>query len=426
MIVLMPHCGFLSETSRMLELARALRARGAACRIATHGGPYESLLHAAGEAVDRLEPAMGDARCERFVRSIPGMRTARGDLYERDELRAMVDHEARYLRARGARAVITGFTLSALVSSRVARVPLITEHGGSFVGPVCEAGLVPAPLRPPVPLGRWMPAPLRRWLANQGPLRVRDGCETLDAVARELGVEGVPSLAALLSGDLTLVTDVPEMTGLSAASLARFVPRDPRCYRGAPVYRYTGPLFARFDLPVPPRVEALLAGSAPVVYVALTSVDAAFVRDVVEAVRAAGAQVLVAGTVAGLRAVEREGVCVEGVLPSHAVFPRVALGVIAGGQGSVQTALHAGCPFVGVPLQPEQDWNVACAERIGAALRVAPDEATGAVMTRAVRRLLDDRAARESAMRASAWLRAVDGPSRAADEILAFLDARPL
>ena len=57
MICLMPNCCFLSETSRMLEIYRALRKReGSAARIkvVTHGGPYESLLRAAGVSYDVL------------------------------------------------------------------------------------------------------------------------------------------------------------------------------------------------------------------------------------------------------------------------------------------------------------------------------------------------------------------------------------
>ncbi len=422
MIVLMPNCGFISETSRMLEIGRALRARGAECRFASHGGPYERLLVEAGKSVDRLDPEMSPERAARFVRSIPGIMLRPPPLYDVDELRAMVRSEARYLAEHRARCVVTGFTLGALLSSRVARVPLVTEHAGSFVGPVLEAGLVPAPLRPPVPFGRWLPERARRWLANHGALLIKDGTEALNAVARELGVEGVPSLAALLMGDLTLVTDVPELTGLSADALSRWKPADPTRYRGSPRLRYTGPLFARFEIPVPERVERFLSAPGPVAYVAITSTDAALVRGVVGAVVRSGARALVAGTSDGLRSLEGESVCVADVLPSHEVFPRVAVGVIAGGQGSVQTALWAGVPFVGIPLQPEQDWNVACAERVGAAVRIAPDEAAGPRMTDAVRALLSSERARESARSAQAWLRAVDGPSRAAEEILAFLD----
>ena len=47
-------------------------------------------------------------------------------------------------------------------------------------------------------------------------------------------------------------------------------------------------------------------------------------------------------------------------------MPRVDLRVISGGQGSVQSALASGLPFIGIPLQPEQDANIVLAERQGA------------------------------------------------------------
>ncbi|MBK7402377.1 MAG: hypothetical protein IPJ34_40610 [Myxococcales bacterium] len=117
-------------------------------------------------------------------------------------------------------------------------------------------------------------------------------------------------------------------------------------------------------------------------------------------------------------------VCVGGVLPSHRIFPRVALGVIAGGQGSVQTALAAGCPFVGIPLQPEQEWNVATAERRGAAVRLSEKQGRGRAMTAAVRELLDRPAAREAAGEIAAVFARIDGPGRCAEAIVDYLEAR--
>ena len=70
MIVLMPHCGFLSETSRMLHIARALQARGEAVLLATHGGPYTRVLDDAGMPWTQLEPAFDAARCERSRRQL--------------------------------------------------------------------------------------------------------------------------------------------------------------------------------------------------------------------------------------------------------------------------------------------------------------------------------------------------------------------
>lgn len=47
--------------------------------------------------------------------------------------------------------------------------------------------------------------------------------------------------------------------------------------------RYTGPLYARLDVPMPKRVQRFLDGPRPIVYVAITSSPPELVRTVVEA-----------------------------------------------------------------------------------------------------------------------------------------------
>src|SRR5262249_32090543 len=160
-------------------------------------------------------------------------------------------------------------------------------------------------------------------------------------------------------------------------------------------------------------VESFIAAPAPFVYVALTSSPAALVREAVAAVKATGCRVLVAGTVHDLHDLQGDGGMVEPLLPSPRVMPLAGAGGVTGGQGSVQTAMASGAPFVGIPLQPEQDLNVHCAERQGAAMRLAPAQAGGAAMTAAVRVLLDDNRYRNQAQRLKALLARVDGAHNA-------------
>ena len=108
-----------------------------------------------------------------------------------------------------------------------------------------------------------------------------------------------------------------------------------------------------------------------------------------------------------------------------AILSAMAHGNGPQGLDAVQTALAAGCPFVGLPLQPEQDWNVACAERAGAALRMTMKDACGSKMTAAVARMLADPAARAAAKRLGAALSAVDGPSACAQAIIGYLGLGP-
>jgi UDP:flavonoid glycosyltransferase YjiC (YdhE family) len=413
-ICLLPNCCFLSETSRMIEIHRALEARGAAVCVATHGGTYEWALRDTGIAYDVIGPGMSPERCAAFVRSVPGIGPTDQSMWSDEELRTYAELEHAYFVEHGVAVAVTGWTLTTLLSTRLAGIPLVTDHAGSFVPPVFERGLLPLPqVRLGLPLERWLPRRLRRRLYNAGATRLTIYTHGFNRVADELGVEGVPSFGALLLGDLTLVTDVPEVLGVSREDVDEWEPKESGRYRDGVRCMYVGPIYAHLALPVPERVERFLA--EPAVYVGITSSTADIVRDVVGALRELDVRLLVAATVHDLGDLEEDGrVLVDRVLPSHEIMPRVQLAVISGGQGSMQTALASGTPFVGIPLQPEQHANVALVERQGAA-RLALDPADAA---RAVRELLDDDRFRDNARRLQTAFAAVDGPGAAADAIL--------
>lgn len=415
MIALLAQCAYLSETSRMIELHRALTARGAAVRVATHGGAHQNLLTAAGIPYEVIGPPMSDARGARFVADAPGLGSVRQSMYTDAELRSYVLAEASWLSRHGATCAVTGFLLTAQLSTRLAGIPLVTTHTGSWVPPVWERGLLPAD--PPWPAMRLLPEPLRRRLINAAPPRVPFFTAGFNRLARELGVEPIPSLAALVLGDLTLVTEVPQVLGVPEELLSGWRPRGRRGYRPGTRLAYSGPLYARLDVPVPPHVEEFLATPGdPIVYVALTSSSPDLVRELTAAAVAASARVLVAATVHAVGDLHSGRTCVAGVLPSHLVMPRVDLAVTTAGQGSVQTAMATGTPLLAVPLQPEQTLNAALVERLGAARRLH----TAATADGLVRTMLVDDGYRLAAKRIKGWYDAVDGAGRAADRILAL------
>jgi UDP:flavonoid glycosyltransferase YjiC (YdhE family) len=420
-IGLFPHCGFLSETSRMVAIYQALRALGEPVCIATHGGPWEYLLDAAGVELTRLEPYMSAERCARFLRDLPGIGSPRQSMYADDEMIAHVRSEADFMRQRGITMAVSGFTLTTLLSTRIAGIPLATSHAGSYVPPVFEAGLMPAPSRPVMPMFGLLPHNLQRRFMNWAPPRAQLHCSGFNRVARQLGVEPIPSFAALLLGDLTLVTEVPQILGISPGVLENWAPPRGAGYRLGTMLRYTGPLYAQFDLPIPERVERFLGHERTVAYVALTSSIESLVRGVVAAVQKTGARVLVASTVHDLRDLDGGTVMVEPLLPSDRIMPRVAVAVTTGGQGSVQTAVASGVPLAGVPLQPEQDLNVHLVQKQGMALRVRPQEAGGVAMTQSVRLLLEQPGFRDHAMRLRSIVAKVDGPAGAAHAIRRYL-----
>lgn len=413
MICLLPHCAYLSETSRMLEIHRALTDLGVPVRVATHGGPHERLL--AGLPYDVLGPGLSPERAATFVGSAIGLGDPRQSMYSDAEIRSYVQAEAEYFRAHGITVAVTGFTLTTLLSSRLTGVRVVTEHAGSFVPPVFERRLLPAPTRPVDPRLKNAPKWLSRFLINRTANRTTGYCGGFNRVAESLGIEGVPSLAALLLGDLSLVPEVPEVLGISAAELAAWTPS--RGYRPGSRLAAVGPLFAHLDLPLPARVQQFLDRPGPVVYLAMTSTPPAQVRAAVTSLRDLDVRILVAGTIHDLSDLATDQVMIEETLPSHLVMPQVDLAITTGGQGSIQTAMASGTPVLGIPLHIEQDLNIALVERLGAARHAAPTDSLSAIATQ----MLDNPAHLEAAERIQKLYAAVDGPALAA-ETLALIE----
>jgi UDP:flavonoid glycosyltransferase YjiC (YdhE family) len=408
----------------MLHIAQALRAEGEEVHLATHGGPYAHVLDAAGEPYTRLNPVFDPARSEAYLRDLvqigrPGVR-----LQPPEEVRRSVAAEVALLSETRARCVVSGFTLTSYLSSRVAGVPLVTSHGGSFVPPVFERGMAPIPTTMPIPGTEWIPRWLKHKVANNGPTRMTGPCRFLNDVAAELRVEPVPTLAALMLGDLTLVTEIPEVLGISDEDLRAWRPSGAKSYRPDSRLVATGPLFAKLDLPVPSEVEAFLDGSRPTVLVVLSSATPELLRSAVRRVRAAGPRVIVGATIHNYGPNDDADVVVAGLLPNHDVMRKVDLAVIMGGQGTVQTALASGAPLIGIPLHPEQEFNVDLAVRRGAGLAIATRNVDSPRMTAAVRRVLGDPGFARRAGEVREIYQRVDGAANAARAILDWLTER--
>lgn len=413
MICLLPHCAYLSETSRMLELYRALTELGLPVRVATHGGPHERLL--AGIRYDVLGPGLSPARAARFVGSAVGLGDPRQSMYDDDEIRSYVQTEAEYFRAHGITVAVTGFTITTLLSSRLAGVRLITEHAGSFVPPVFEKRLLPAPTYPVDPRLKRAPKWLSRFLINRTTNRTTSYCGGFNRVAESLGVEGVPSLAALLLGDLSLVPEVPEVLGVSAAELAAWTPDGKPGYRPGSRLTGVGPLFAHLDLPLPERVQRFLSHPGPTIYLAMTSTPPAQVRAAITSLATLDVRLLVAGTIHDLGDLATDRILIEGTLPSHLVMPQVDLAITTAGQGSTQTAMASGTPLLGIPLHPEQDLNIALLERLGAARHAGPTTNLATLATE----MLNAPTHRDAAVQIQKLYAEVDGPAQAAQAIAA-------
>ncbi|MBX9945877.1 MAG: hypothetical protein K2Y40_17490 [Reyranella sp.] len=404
----------------MIQIYRALKAAGAQARIATHGGVHEALLQSEGIDYDIVGPRMDAARGWRFVMSNVGIGSPDQSMYAPDEMRIYVLAERDYFQKNGVTVVVTGFTLTALLSTRLAGIPLVVEHAGAFLPPLFERNLLPMASRPPPgPLG-YMPRSLARWLQNEMMSKLKLYLAGFNALATELGIAPIPSFPALILGDLVLVTEAPEVYGVGEAEMQNWRPTN-GAYWPSTRFIYTGPLFAEFDLSVPSNVEQALRATGPHVYVALTSVPAGTVRQVVRGVAASGASVIVAATVHELGDLAGPRVTVSGVLPSHKIMPRVDLAVTTAGQGSLQCAMASGVPVIGVPLHLEQDSNIHFLVQRGAARALPAAKIDDTKLAGMVTEMLARSSHRAAARTIQAAYARRNGPALCASAILAHL-----
>ena len=107
-------------------------------------------------------------------------------------------------------------------------------------------------------------------------------------------------------------------------------------------------------------------------------------------------------------------------LPAHLVNEMADIAVTHGGQGTIQTAVWAGTPVVGIGFQAEQQANIDGIAKAGMATRIPIYEVSEKRIHKAVLKVSSD-SYRKNAKRMQAEVRATDGVKRSVDTMNRFL-----
>lgn len=387
----------LAETTRMIEVARAL-GPGHRAEFMGYEHDFVHLIREAGFAYRALQPAWSAAQRKQALDFDQG-RAIRSP-FTTELVAARVDAERRLIRELGASAAVIGSNITSLLSARAERVPLFYPVPFALTGPQVtqtrRMHLVHGSGAVARTADRVATAAFR-WLYTRAPVAPR----AFTSVARANGVAPLRTVASMLEADVNLLTVMPwELDGYA-------LPDD---------YRRVGPIFARIDAPLPAVVEDLAAAPEPLVYFGLgSSAD--------RKLALAAADVLgdlPVNVVAPIRHYLEPGdevpsnVHVTDLLPAHRLGGLADAAVLHGGQGTVQTACATGIPFVGMGLQPEQVWNVEVCVRQGNALRVPPKRVRKPEFRAAVEQALSDPAMREAAARVQREFADEDGAAASA------------
>jgi UDP:flavonoid glycosyltransferase YjiC (YdhE family) len=392
----------LAETTRMIEIAKGIRNHPAASQVfdiqfISNGGELEHLIDDEGFKLQRLEPRFTPEKIE-FIGKVD-----RGEIFapalSQQEMIALIDNEVKYLKELAPIAVVTGSYMTIPITCRILKLPLVWVIQSTWLEPFFRygAGMTDSiRFLPAKKVADWFV-----WLFIN--FWIRYGfMNPVNKAAKHYRVKGYASIFDYWRGDITLVAEPEEFTGMKLP----------------PGYYYTGPLIARQNFPIPDSIKNI-RHDKPIIYFAMgSSGTPEIIARIVESF--SGKPYLVIAPVKnhldkvpGVKI--PSNVFITGWLPAHEVNKLADLSLIHGGIGTVMTAAYAGKPVVGVGMQPEQVANLAVLVRKGFAIRVPKSKDPSKKIQEAIQLLLSDNEAKRKAAELSKVMQKWDGPEMAAD-----------
>ena len=323
-----------------------------------------------------------------------------------------VTSERVLLRCLRPDAVVIGVTPSQFISARAECVPLVFVRPFAYSLAHLEAartvgatGFLPH-TTPEECLVDGAAARLLHTVGTRAPLP-----RAFHQVAKANGVALPRGLFAGLTADLNLIASAPHLL--------------PHWLEMPEGHRMVGPVYAQLPGEVPDIVSDLASGPKPLVYFAVgSSGNRDLVLDVLKGLGQADCQVL-APVRSHLHQEDLEvlplNVHVTDWIPAHQLGDVVDLAITHGGEGTVQTSCVQGWPFIGIPLQLEQRFNVQRCAAFGSARLVSQKEARRADWAALVREALADDRMRSRARHMAELMKGLDGPGQAAEAICKLL-----
>jgi UDP:flavonoid glycosyltransferase YjiC (YdhE family) len=392
----------LAETTRMIEIAKGIINHPLASKVfdiqfISNGGDLEHLIEEEGFPLKRLEPRYTMEMIELLGKVDKGEKFA--PALSQKEMIAMIDNEVKYLTELKPTVVVTGSYMTIPVTCRILNIPLVWVVQSTWLEDFFAhgAGMTDGIIFPPLKkIADWLILLFINFWIRIGFLG------PVNKAAKHYGVAGYKSIFEYWRGDITMVAEPAEFSGVKLPSN----------------YYYTGPLIARQDFPLPEEIKNI-PRDKPLIYFAMgSSGTPQIIAKIIESFEGKSYRVIAPvkqhlDKVPGVKI--PSNVMVTDWLPAHLVNKLADLSLIHGGIGTVMTAAYAGKPVVGVGMQLEQVANIACLVRKGFAIRVAKSKDPSKKVQEAIRLLLHDEDAKRKAQEFSKIMEKWDGPKMAAE-----------
>ena len=407
----------LGDFTRALEIARGIKISGAQLKFFNHGGIHNHLIEKAGIEMENLQPELSWEQHEKIM-DINRYKAAIGTPLpiSKEEWIKMTEADLESFSDYQPHGVYAGLNLSCMISVPYAKLPMVTQvptvNCPAFIHK--ELYNMPNTMEKNFFMRHILPGRVKRRIMKKVLLRdsAKASLTTFNEARKHFGLKPIYNIVDLVRGDITLLPDLPELSGLPEHELT-------------PGYFYTAPVFARMDGAIPERVKEVFSRPGLNVFCSLGSSGfPETLKTIIEALKSNPNLNIVCTTTTILEPEElgpaTDRFFATDFLPAHLVNEMADIAVTHGGQGTVQTAIWAGTPVVGIGFQAEQQANIDGMVRAGMAIRIPIYAVTQKRLLKAVDRVSQPRYA-EAAQRMQQRLRSTDGVTKSVEIMNNFI-----
>lgn len=395
----------LGDFTRALEIAKGMQNTGAEVHFFNHGGIHNYRIEEAGISSTDLFPELTWEQHE-IIMDINRYKVPVGTPLpvSKEQWIKMAEADLEALDKFKPDGVYAGLSLSCMISVHYAKLPMITQvptvNCPAFIHK--ELYNMPNTMERNFFMRHVVPGKIKRKIMKKVLLRdsAKNSLTAFNEARAHFGLKPIYNITDLVRGDVTLLPDLPELSGLPEDELT-------------PGYYYTAPVFSKFDIPVPEEVKNVFSNPGINVFCSLGSSGfPETLKLIIDTLKGQEGINLVCSTTTILDPEDlgenTDRFYATRFLPAHLVNEMADIAVTHGGQGTIQTAIWSGTPLVGIGFQAEQQANIDGVVRAGMAVKIPIYGVSPGRILKAVKKVTKE-SYKTNAKRMQKRLRSTDG-----------------
>lgn len=357
----------LGDFTRALETAKGMKRSGMDVKFFNHGGIHNHLISKSGIDEINLYPELTWEQ-HQIIMDINRYKVKVGTPLpvSTQQWIEMVEADLKALDTYKPDGVYAGLNLSCMISIPYAKLPMVTQvptvNCPAFIQN--EMYNMPNTMERNVLMQHVVPGFIKRKIMKKVLLgdSAKASLTTFNEARQHFGLKPIYNIVDLVKGDITLLPDLPILSGLKEADLTEG-------------YYYSAPIFSKMDMPIPEEVKNVFSRPGLNIFCSLGSSGyPETLKHIIQSLRQVKHFNIVCTTTSILEPEElgqnTESFYACKFLPAHLVNEMADIAVLHGGQGTIQTAAWAGTPVVGIGFQAEQQANIDGLVRAKMAIRI--------------------------------------------------------